>query len=77
MLPSLIADQQNGFIPRRKILNFIISTHENIHSLSYSNDQGFIMKVDIAKAYDRVEWGFFVKILHAFGFNHKIVRDIF
>jgi len=55
VIPLIIVDQQNGFIPGRKILNSIISTHENIHSLSCSNNQGFIMKVDIAKAYDRVD----------------------
>lgn len=55
VLPSLIADQQNGFIPGRKILNFFIVVHENIHFLSCSNNYGSIMKVDIAKAYDRVE----------------------
>ena len=67
MLPSLILEQQNGFVPGRQILNSIISMHDNIHSLSLSNNQGFIMKVDIAKAYDRVEWAFLENILLAFG----------
>ena len=77
VIPSIIANQQNGFIQGRQILNSIISAHENIHSLSYSNNQGFIMKVDIAKAYDRVEWAFLIKILHAFGFDHKVIGAIY
>ena len=76
VLPSLIDVQQNGFILGRQILNSVISSHENIHSLSYSNNQGFIMKVDITKAYDRVECGFLAKILQAFGFDHKVVGDL-
>lgn len=35
------------------------------------------MKVDIAKAYDRVEWAFLAKILHAFGFDQKVVGAIY
>ena len=77
VLPSLISDQQNGFIPGRQILNSIIAAHENIHSLSCSNNQGFIMKIDIAKANDKVEWAFLAKILQAFGFDHKIVGAIY
>jgi hypothetical protein len=76
VIPSIIADQQNGFIPGRQILNSVISVHENIHSLACSNNQGFIMKIDIAKAYDRVEWGFLLKVLEAFGFCQKVVRII-
>lgn len=33
IFPSLINHQQNGFFPRRQILDSIISVHENIHSL--------------------------------------------
>ena len=32
-----------------------------------------IMKVDIAKAYDRVDWSFLCNIVLAFGFDHKVV----
>ena len=73
VIPLIIADQQNGFIPGRQILNSVIPAHENIHSLSCSNNQGFIMKVDIAKAYDKIDWTFLSNILHTFGFDHKVV----
>ena len=72
LIPLIISNKKNSFIPSRQILNSIISTHENIHSLSCSNNQGFIMKVDIAKAYDIVDWTFLSKILHAFGFDYKV-----
>ena len=76
MLPSLIFEKQNGFVPGRHILNYVISMHENIHSLSLSNNQGFIMKVDIAKAYHRVECSFLEKILLAFGFSTSLLKII-
>ena len=31
------------------------------------------MKVEIAKAYDKVDWTFLLKTLAAFGFDHKVV----
>ena len=33
-----------------------------------------IMKVDIAKGYDKVNWGYIKKILTAFGFDHNYIR---
>ena len=53
-----------------------MAAHENRHSLSCSNNQGFIMKIDIVKAYDRVEWTFLEKVLLAFGLNNNIVRIV-
>ena len=50
--------------------------HENTHSLSLSNNEGFIMKIDIAKAYDRVEWSFLYKILLSFGISVNVVKLI-
>ena len=63
VLSSLIADQQNRIILGTKILNSIIGAHENIHALSYSKNQGFIMKYYSIKSYERVEWCFLDNIL--------------
>lgn len=38
LLPSLISEKHNGFVPGRQILNSIIFMYENIHSLSLSNN---------------------------------------
>lgn len=34
------------------------------------------MKIDIAKAYDRVEWSFLGKFLLAFSFSKSIIKVI-
>lgn len=73
ILPNLISDQRKGFIPRRQVLNSIIYVHENIHSLSPSNSHGFLMKVDIAKAYERFDQSFFQKVFIFFGFSEQIL----
>lgn len=74
--PSLISHQQNGFVPRRKFLDSIIIVHENSYSLVMAKKQGFILKLDLSKAYNRVDWSFLMKVLLAFGFSNKCV-DLF
>ena len=55
LLPVVISRQQNGFVPGRQILDSIITIHENIHSLSVSKKEGFLLKLDLSKAYDKVD----------------------
>ena len=38
VLRSLISNQQNSFVLGRQILNSVITVHENMHSLSCSNN---------------------------------------
>lgn len=46
--------------------------HEVIYSLKAARNQGFLLKLDLSKAYDRVDWTFFLKVLVAFGFDNKV-----
>lgn len=56
ILPLVIFEEQKGFVLGRQILDSTILVHENIHSLNAANKEGFLIKLDLAKAYDRVEW---------------------
>lgn len=76
ILLLLISPQQNGFVPGRQILDSIITIHENIHLLNVSKSQEFLLKHDIAKSYDRADWGFLLKVLVAFGFSNRVIRLI-
>ena len=40
-----------------------------------SKKEGFLLKLDLSKAYDRVDWAFLLRGLKAFGFN-KSFRDL-
>ena len=55
----------------RQILNNIIQTHEMVHMLTSKRQAGMIMQLDIAKAYDKVNWIYIKKVLTAFGFDHN------
>lgn len=73
VLPLIISPQQNGFVASRKMLDSILSINENMHSLTIDKHVGFILKLDLLKAYDRVDLGFLSKIWASFGFGEKLV----
>lgn len=52
LLLALIANQQNGFVLSRKILDSIMMVHNNIHSLSFNKKVGSFLKLDLLKACD-------------------------
>eukprot|EP00253_Pinus_taeda_P021261 PITA_21261 len=74
LLPSLISGEQSGYLEGRQILNNIIQAHEVVHSLTSKRQAGMIRQLDIAKAYDKVNWMYIKKVLIAFGFDHNWVR---
>ena len=69
-LGKLVSPVQSAFAPRRKYLDYIIIAQELIHSLdSKKGKMGFMaINVDLAKAYDKLEWNFIQKILKDFHF---------
>ena len=59
------------FFPGRQILDSIIYVHESIHSLVMSKKEGFLLKLDLSKVYDRIDWNFLLRGLEAFCFNKR------
>ena len=61
ILPGMISPTQNAFIPGRAVTRNILISYEMLHFLN-SKTQGkhgyAALKVDMVKAYDRIEWGF-------------------
>lgn len=52
----------------------IILTHEMIHSMKQTKTPSMLIKVDLAKSYDKVNWRFLKEVLQAFGFKHDSVK---
>jgi hypothetical protein len=69
LLPTLISQEQAGFVEGRQILDNIIHAHELIHTLKIQRRGGMIIQLDLAKAYDKISWHYMVKTLEAFGFH--------
>lgn len=71
LLPRLIDDFQNAFIPGRHMDDNILITHELTHFINKQRRQKqelAALKLDMNKAYDRVRWSFLLKVLTAYGF---------
>ncbi|KAG7557763.1 Zinc knuckle CX2CX4HX4C [Arabidopsis suecica] len=72
-LHLLISESQSAFIPGRLITDNVIITHELLHSLSTKKTKipYMALKLDIAKAFDKVEWHYVEAILKKLGFAEK------
>lgn len=72
-LHLLISESQTAFIPGRLITDNVIITHELLHSLSSKKMKTpyMALKLDIAKAFDKVEWHFVEALSKRFGFAEK------
>lgn len=70
-LQSLIAEEQFAFLPGRFICDGILLANEVIHSMRKSGEDGIIMKIDFAKAYDSVNWNCLLHTLQCLNFGPK------
>ena len=55
LLPMIILQQQTGFVLGKQILDSIMMVHEVIHSMEAGKWEGMLLKLDLSKAYDRVD----------------------
>lgn len=77
IIDAIISDTQSAFIPGRLISDNVMIAHELMHFMKRktTGKQGWMaLKIDMSKAYDRVEWGFLAAVLTKLGFNHKLVN---
>lgn len=64
ILPSMISPEQGTFIPGRSIFENIMLAQEMVHSLNRkSQGENFVIKIDMSKAYDCVNWSFLLNVL--------------
>lgn len=79
VLDKVIAPTQVAFVPKRLISNNIIIDFECIYHLSNrrKGKTGYIaMKLDMNKAYDKVEWTFIRRIMDQMGFEKAWIDKV-
>ncbi|GAA0182266.1 hypothetical protein LIER_30347 [Lithospermum erythrorhizon] len=75
-LTNIISETQSPFLPGRIISNNILIAHELLHFMNHrvrSKNPYMSLKLDMSKAYDRVEWKFLESIMLKFGFSRMLV----
>ena len=71
-LPSIIIEHQFAFTKDRLISNHIMMAFETLHCLQrykFGSHGYMTIKLDMSKAYDRVEWPFLEGLVRRMGFN--------
>lgn len=67
LLPRLISVNQSDFIFGRLITENVMLAQEIVHNISKTNSGGnVVLKLDMAKAYDRLSWNFMKDVLRKF-----------
>ncbi|XP_024156414.1 uncharacterized protein LOC112164456 [Rosa chinensis] len=79
VLPFVISPFQSAFVPSRLITDNILVENEIAHFVHNKREgsEGFTaLKLDLSKAYDRMEWVFLEKVMYRFGFAHNWIQMI-
>lgn len=71
ILNSFITRDQHAFLKDRNILNAVAMTQECLFSILSNNIDAAILKIDLKKAYDCVDWGFLGILLAKIGLRSQ------
>ncbi|KAG9454345.1 hypothetical protein H6P81_007249 [Aristolochia fimbriata] len=71
VVDSLISNEQTAFIPKRQILDAAMTVHEVVDSLQRSGTPAVLLKLDLEKAFDRMNWSMLLRIMELMEFPAK------
>lgn len=71
VLPDLISSHQSAFLRSRQAMDGVLVAKECMDAVSKNGKMGVLCKLDLEKAYDRVNWEFLDYMLGRMGFGKK------
>lgn len=78
VINKILSPNQAGFLKGRSISKNIPLTQEMVHNIKKANTNGHvIIKLDMAKTFDKMDWKYLCHALSKFDFNEQwISRDL-
>lgn len=79
ILPKLVSESQSALMSDRLIIDNILVAFETLHHLKNKRkgkEWLMALKLDISKAYDKVEWVFLEKLMEKLGFANRWISLI-
>ena len=76
ILPNLISSNQTAYVKNRYISESGRLIHHVLETASILNKKGFVVTVDIEKAFDSIDHSFLLAILQKYGFGERFLKWI-
>ncbi|RVW99827.1 putative ribonuclease H protein [Vitis vinifera] len=74
VMGEVISDSQQAFVHGRQILDAVLIANKALDSRLKDNVPGLLLKLDIEKAFDHVNWNFLIDVMSRMGFGHKWIN---
>ncbi|KAJ9708014.1 hypothetical protein PVL29_000195 [Vitis rotundifolia] len=71
VMGEVISDSQHAFVQGRQILDAVLIANEALDSRLKVNKPGLLLKMDIEKAFDHVNWDFLMEVMSKMGFGPR------
>ena len=73
---KVISNFQNAFIKGKQFLDAVLIASEAIDSRLKSNLSNLVLKINIEKAYDYINWDYLLAIMSKMGFGQRWISWI-